>query len=156
MLKSEIFLPAAEDTFNIGVRLGADLAAALAAGSLTLPFLVTLTGDLGAGKTTLCQGLCRGLGVPDSGEVISPTFTLANEYHGQVDIFHLDLYRLTDPEQFYEAGLDEYFIRPGLTLAEWPERLPSWPEKRLDLSLSFQDGGRMLSALARPSSAVLM
>ena len=156
MLESEFFLPAAEDTFSIGARLGAGLAGALADGRLTLPFLITLTGDLGVGKTTLCQGLCRALAVAEPGEVISPTFTLANEYHGRVDVFHLDLYRLTDPEQFYEAGLDEYLTRPGLTLVEWPERLPSWPDERLDLALTFQDEGRRLSVLARPSSTGLM
>ena len=156
MLESEIFLPNAEETFNIGARLGANLADALAENRLTLPFLVTLTGDLGAGTTTLCQGLCRALGVAEPSEVISPPFTLANEYPGRVDVFHLDLYRLTDPHQFSEAGLDAYLSRPGLTLVEWPERLPSWPDKRLDLTLAFQGDGRRLSALSRPLSATLM
>lgn len=144
MSETEIFLPTAADTFNMGAKLGTDLSAALTGGGFHLPFLVTLTGDLGAGKTTLCQGLCLALGVIDPSEVISPTFTLANEYHGRVDVFHLDLYRLTDPEQFYEAGLDEYLTRPGLTLVEWPERLPSWPDHRLDLTLAFQGDGRRL------------
>ena len=147
MLEPEIFLPAAENTLNAGARLGVDLAEALTDGRFTLPFLITLTGDLGAGKTTFCQGLCLGLGVSAPSEVISPTFTLANEYHGRIKVFHLDLYRLTDPEQFYEAGLDEYLIRPGLTIVEWPERLPVWPDKRLDLALKFQDEGRLLSVL---------
>ncbi|MDR2945499.1 MAG: tRNA (adenosine(37)-N6)-threonylcarbamoyltransferase complex ATPase subunit type 1 TsaE [Candidatus Adiutrix sp.] len=145
MLDCEIFLPTAEDTFKAGARLGTGLAAALSDGSLALPCLITLRGDLGAGKTTFCQGLCQALEVSEPGEVISPTFTLANEYRGLVDIFHLDLYRLTDPEQFYQAGLDEYLLRPALTLIEWPERLPSWPGNRLDVTLNFQDEGRFLT-----------
>lgn len=145
MPESEIFLPTAEDTGRAGLRLGAEILEAINGGRLALPFLVTLTGELGAGKTTLCQGLCRALGVEDPAEVISPTFTLANEYRGPVDVFHLDLYRLTEPEQFYEAGLEEYFSRPGLTLVEWPDRLPFRPERRLDLTLTFKDGGRLLA-----------
>jgi tRNA threonylcarbamoyladenosine biosynthesis protein TsaE len=144
---SDIFLPSCEETVAAGLRLGQNLAEAFVARKLPLPFLLTLTGDLGAGKTTLCQAICRALGVSDGQEVVSPTFTLANEYKGLVDIFHLDVYRLT-PEQFYEAGLDEYLSRPGLCLVEWPDRMPEgfWPDHRLDLSLSFQGEGRVLSA----------
>ncbi len=146
MFFSEIFLSGPAATLAAGEHLGRLLAEALRTGRLSLPFLVTLTGDLGAGKTTLCQGLGRGLAVDDL-EIVSPTFTLANEYHGLVDIFHLDLYRLPDESQFYEAGLDEYLARPGLTLVEWPENGPGpWPEPRLELSLTFQGQGRLLKA----------
>lgn len=149
---SEIFLPDAESTIETGARLGRLLAEHLNEGRLTLPFLITLSGDLGAGKTTFCQGLGRALGVPEPGEIVSPTFTLANEYHGCWDIFHLDIYRLCDPDQFYDAGLDEYLQRPGLSLVEWPEKMPPdfWPEKRLDLVLTFKNEGRLLSAPSRP------
>jgi tRNA threonylcarbamoyladenosine biosynthesis protein TsaE len=145
-LASEIFLPAASDTHRAGARLGRIVAEALGKAELTLPFLITLTGDLGAGKTSLCQGLCEALGV-DPLEVISPTFTLANEYKGLIEIYHLDIYRLS-PDQFYDAGLSEYLGRPGLTLVEWPEKMPEnfWPDKRLDLTLTFQDEGRLLTA----------
>ncbi len=147
MIHAEIFLPDAEATRAAGRQLGRRLAEARAAGRLALPFLVTLSGDLGAGKTTLCQGLGQGLEVPDPLEIVSPTFTLANEYHGLMDIFHLDLYRLDTVDQFYEAGLDEYLARPGLTLLEWPEKGPGpWPEPRLELLLEFQGAGRRLKA----------
>lgn len=143
-----IYLPDAEATSAAGAQLGRRLTDRLDRGQLELPFLITLSGDLGAGKTTLCQGLGRALGVAEPGEIVSPTFTLANEYHGRCDIFHLDVYRLDDPEQFYEAGLDEYLRRPGLSLVEWPEKMPPgfWPDLRLDLWLSFKDKGRLLSA----------
>lgn len=148
---SEIFLPAADDTHRVGARLGLGLAESLAKGNLTLPFLITLSGDLGAGKTSLCQGICEALGV-DPREVLSPTFTLANEYQGVVEIYHLDIYRLS-PNQFHDAGLGEYMYRPGLCLVEWPEKMPQnfWPDKRLDLLLTFQDEGRLLTAVNRPS-----
>lgn len=146
---SAIFLPTSLDTLAIGRRLGRHLAEALDSGSSTLPFLILLSGDLGAGKTTFCQGLCRELAGIEEKEVLSPTFTLANEYHGCFDIFHLDLYRLPDEEEFFGAGLDEYLHRPGLTLVEWPEKMPAdfWPEKRLALHLSFKDQGRLLTAI---------
>lgn len=155
---SEIYLPNPGATLEAGARLGSLLAANLDEGRLTLPFLITLSGDLGAGKTTLCQGLGQALGLPEPGEIVSPTFTLANEYHGRWDIFHLDVYRLSSPDHFYEAGLDEYLQRPGLSLVEWPEKMPPdfWPDKRLDLNLSFKDKGRLLRAAARPAWVTLM
>lgn len=154
---SEIYLPTPADTRDAGIRLGRLLTGNLNEGYLTLPFLITLSGDLGAGKTTFSQGLGQALGVSEPGEIVSPTFTLANEYHGRWDIFHLDIYRLDSPDQFYEAGLDEYLQRPGLSLVEWPEKMPPdfWPAKRLDLVLSFQDKGRLLSVPARPDWVVL-
>lgn len=149
MILSEIYLPGPRDTKNIGLRLGRQIHESLLSGRLTLPFLITLTGDLGAGKTTLCQGLGEALEVAEPAEIVSPTFTLANEYRGKWDIYHLDIYRLANPDQFYEAGLDEYLYRPGLTVVEWPEKMPVgfWPEKRLDLVLTFQDDGRLLKAV---------
>ena len=155
---SEIFLPEAADTWRVGFGLGRKLADFLNEGRLSLPFLITLSGELGAGKTTLCQGLGQALGIAEPGEIVSPTFTLANEYRGLVDIFHLDVYRLESIEQFRDAGLEEYLYRPGLSLVEWPEKLPDdfWPDKRLDLALSFKGQGRLLKALTRPASAELM
>ena len=149
-----IFLPDPESSHETGRRLGLSLADQLERKLLKLPFLISLSGDLGAGKTTLCQGLGEALGIEEPGEIVSPTFTLANEYRGRWDIFHLDIYRLDSPDQFYEAGLDEYLQRPGLCLLEWPEKMPEgfWPDDRLALSLAFRDGGRVLSALPHPLS----
>ncbi|UQZ87941.1 tRNA (adenosine(37)-N6)-threonylcarbamoyltransferase complex ATPase subunit type 1 TsaE [Deltaproteobacteria bacterium Smac51] len=154
-ISSEIYLPSPEETRQVGGRLGKQLAESLVKGALTLPFLITLTGDLGAGKTSLCQGICEALGV-DPLEVVSPTFTLANEYRGLIEIYHLDIYRLT-PDQFYDAGLGEYLSRPGLSLVEWPEKMPEdfWPDKRLDLVLTFQEEGRLLTAMNKPGSSVI-
>jgi len=89
-----------EETFRIG-RILAD---GLKAGDV-----VALTGELGSGKTCLTQGIANGLGVPESYVVTSPTFTLINEYQGrQVDLYHLDVYRLTGCADLAEMGYDEY------------------------------------------------
>lgn len=85
------------------------------------PLIVTITGELGAGKTTLVQAICRGFGVRD--EVTSPTFALVHEYVAPKSaVFHLDLYRLDRPDQLDVLGWDEIVNGPGLVLIEWPER----------------------------------
>jgi len=145
--EAETFLPDAAATSAAGRGLGRRLAEAGRRGALPSSFLITLSGDLGTGKTTFCQGLGRGLGTDDPAAIVSPTFTLANEYPGLVDIFHLDLYRLESPREFAEAGLEDYLARPGLTVVEWPEKMPPdfWPADRLALKLAFCGAGRLLA-----------
>lgn len=91
------------------------------------PLLVTITGDLGAGKTTLVKAICRGYGVTD--DVTSPTFTLVHQYASpRSAVYHLDLYRLRSPDELTNLGWDEILSREALVLIEWPEhageRLP--------------------------------
>jgi tRNA threonylcarbamoyladenosine biosynthesis protein TsaE len=130
-------------TLKAGFSLGEALIA-LAVKAL----FIGLTGDLGAGKTTFCQGVGKALGLA-AGEVTSPTFALAHEHQGLVAFSHLDLYRLGDrPEnEFLEAGLTDYL--DGITLVEWPERLPDsfWPLNRLNLTLTIAPQGRLLVGL---------
>jgi tRNA threonylcarbamoyladenosine biosynthesis protein TsaE len=88
--------------------------------------VISLTGDLGAGKTRLVKGLARGLGIPE--RVHSPTFTLVNVYAGgRLTLFHLDLYRLETREHIVGAGLEVYLRPPGVAVVEWAER---WDEIR--------------------------
>jgi tRNA threonylcarbamoyladenosine biosynthesis protein TsaE len=100
---------------------GARLARALEAAPLAAPLLVTLSGELGAGKTTLVGGLLAALG--HAGAVRSPTYTLIEPYRlRQRDIIHCDLYRLRDPDELDDLGLRE-LRRPGsILLVEWPEK----------------------------------
>ncbi len=85
------------------------------------PLLVTLAGELGAGKTTLAQAICRGYGVTD--EVTSPTFALVHRYASpRSPVFHLDLYRLNDPAELTNIGWDELLSEEALIVVEWPER----------------------------------
>jgi tRNA threonylcarbamoyladenosine biosynthesis protein TsaE len=78
---------------------------------------VILTGELGAGKTTLVQGIARGLGVTD--QVVSPTFTLVREYHGRLEVAHVDVYRLERIQDVMDLGLEELGDGEAVLLVEW-------------------------------------
>jgi tRNA threonylcarbamoyladenosine biosynthesis protein TsaE len=112
----------------------ASLAAALAARALPGDVL-TLSGVLGAGKTSFARFFIRALGIGE--EVPSPTFTLVQTYETtRGTVWHFDLYRLTSPEEVWELGFEEALIA-GIILIEWPERIGALlPRERLDLSLT--------------------
>jgi tRNA threonylcarbamoyladenosine biosynthesis protein TsaE len=119
-------------------RLGAAIAHALKPGEA-----VCLSGPLGAGKSTLARALVRALTTPYE-DVPSPTFTLVQFYDGAgLKIAHFDLYRLSDPEEAYEIGLDEA-LDEGAAVIEWPERLEgSLPADRLDVEIAIEGSGRV-------------
>ncbi|HEV2568056.1 tRNA (adenosine(37)-N6)-threonylcarbamoyltransferase complex ATPase subunit type 1 TsaE [Sphingomonas sp.] len=130
------------------LRLGATLAGRVRAGDV-----ITLSGGLGAGKTTLARGLLAALGLP--GEAPSPTFAIVQTYappETRLPVAHIDLYRLNEPEEAEELGLDE-LRRDHLLLVEWPERLgASWWENALRLRFEeAPQGGRRLTAEVPPS-----
>lgn len=113
-----------EETFALGNALGQ---------LLTRGDVVLLHGDLGAGKSVLARGLARGVGIDCP--MPSPTFTLMQPYEGRIPFYHFDLYRLDEPDQFYEAGLDEYVFGNGAAVVEWPECAELAPENGLILRL---------------------
>lgn len=125
-------LPATTDSPDATRALGAALAADLRAGDV-----VALHGDLGAGKTHLVQGLCEALGVPRA-RISSPTFALVHEYDGRdFPIVHLDAYRLDDPRELLDIGIEEYLDGDALALVEWPElATPFLPPHTFHLRLS--------------------
>lgn len=84
--------------------------------------VLLLSGDLGTGKTCFTQGLGRGLEVPDDEPVVSPSYTLMNQYRGRLDLYHFDLYRLVHPEDLLDLGFDEYLCGDGVTVVEWADR----------------------------------
>jgi tRNA threonylcarbamoyladenosine biosynthesis protein TsaE len=99
--------------------------------------LITLRGDLGAGKTTLTQGIARGLGAKDA--VTSPTFVLMLEYSGRVPLLHLDAYRLENlhEDELGDAGIWDFLERrDAVKIVEWPERIEAWlPRPRLEIEM---------------------
>ncbi len=112
--ENPITTSAAAETLQFGEELAAAFKDEL--------YVVTLQGDLGAGKTLLTKGLAKGLGVPDWYYLNSPTFTLINEYRGRLPLYHLDLYRLGDADELFELGFNDYLADPGVLVIEWPEK----------------------------------
>lgn len=104
-----------EDTRRIGGEIGE---------SLTDGLVISLTGELGSGKTTLVQGLARGLEVPENYYITSPTYTLINEYPGRYSLFHVDLYRLEGPAAFEDIGMYDVLNGEGVVAVEWADKLP--------------------------------
>ena len=113
------------------------------------PLLITLTGELGVGKTTLAQSICRGYGVVE--EVTSPTYALVHQYSAPKSaVFHVDLYRIESPDQLTNIGWDEIVAARSLILVEWPERAAGWiptPTRRFRLSHLSQTELRELESL---------
>ena len=127
-------LPSPEEAVAFGRALGK----LLRAGDV-----VALTGDLGAGKTTITQGIARGLEVDERYYITSPTFTLINEYPGRVTLYHLDLYRLSSGADMEGLGLEEYLEAGGVAVIEWADRLQPGvlPEIAVRLEVTFPDPG---------------
>jgi tRNA threonylcarbamoyladenosine biosynthesis protein TsaE len=99
------------------------------------PLVVAVEGDLGAGKTTLVQAICRGFGVTE--HVTSPTFALVHRYDsGRAHVYHLDLYRLAGPADLTNLGWDDIMVEPALVLIEWPERAGDRLPEAVHLRLS--------------------
>lgn len=117
MGKNPIVTSSPEETLAFGEKLSASFKNEL--------YIVTLQGDLGAGKTLLTKGLGKGLAVPDWYYLNSPTFTLINEYEGRLPLYHFDLYRLGDVDELFELGFNDYLAGPGVLVIEWPEKAAS-------------------------------
>jgi len=83
--------------------------------------VVAFTGDLGAGKTAFVRGVARGAGY--DGEGLSPTFALVHEYHGVLDLYHFDMYRIASPEDLYTTGYYDYLDTKAVLLIEWSENI---------------------------------
>ncbi len=117
MSANEHITHSAEETIALGRELAPRLRDARA---------VILRGDLGSGKTTLIKGIAEGLHAASRDDVTSPTFTLIHEYRGpEVNVFHVDLYRIDTARELDTLGLDELFREPGnLVLLEWGEKFP--------------------------------
>jgi tRNA threonylcarbamoyladenosine biosynthesis protein TsaE len=123
--------------------------------SLRAGVIIFLIGDLGAGKTAFVRGLAEGLGVPPD-DVSSPTFTLVQEYRGgRLPLFHVDLYRLNDPREIEDLGLDE-IAEEGILAIEWAEKMPAPPREFIRVSIEHagdHDRRVTIEAIREPPKA---
>jgi tRNA threonylcarbamoyladenosine biosynthesis protein TsaE len=142
----EIVTNSSEETILRGREIGSRLKA---------PALVLLSGDLGAGKTTLTKGIASGLGAADEDEVTSPTFTLVHKYGRGAPVYHVDLYRIADFHDLETLGLEDVFSEKAVVIVEWPDKLTlrtDWPVVRIRLEHVAEDTRRIV--IEDPSRAI--
>ena len=132
-----------DETIAVGQKLARHIQA---------PLTLYLTGDLGAGKTTLSRGLIQGLG--HKGAVKSPTYTLVEPYElDGVEVYHFDLYRLNDPEELEFMGIRDYFTQSSLCIVEWPDKGEGLlPDADIHLHLNYFNQGREIHIRALTES----
>ncbi|HWC31980.1 MAG TPA: tRNA (adenosine(37)-N6)-threonylcarbamoyltransferase complex ATPase subunit type 1 TsaE [Actinomycetota bacterium] len=129
----------AEETTDVGAAIGA----LLGAGDV-----VSLTGDLGAGKTTLVRGAARALDVEEA--VASPTFVLVREYHGTLPVYHVDVYRLDRLQDVIDLGFEDLMDGSGVVFIEWGNAVEALlPRSYLEVELEIEEGGRRVVVSAR-------
>lgn len=137
MYKKEVITYSPDETLGLGVKLG----------SLLRPGnVITLEGELGAGKTTLTKGIAKGIGVDDN--IKSPTFTIVKEYKGKYPFYHMDVYRLEDSDE--DIGFLEYFHGDGITVVEWASFITDYlPDETLDIQIDYgEDESRVIKFTA--------
>jgi len=115
------------ETVALGERFGSELRGG---------DFVAIYGDLGAGKTHFVQGIGKALSVREV--VNSPTFTIVNEYHGTLDVYHIDLYRISSIKEILDLGFEEYVEADAVCVVEWAEKLNGMlPEKRYEVIMTI-------------------
>ena len=120
-----------EETQAIGRQIGE---------TLKVGDVIALIGDLGAGKTCLTQGIARGIGIASHEVVNSPSYTLINEYAGEIPIYHIDLYRLKHHGEIVDLGLEEFLEGNGICIIEWADRMSNLlPANRIQVTMTWVD-----------------
>ncbi|MDE0041729.1 MAG: tRNA (adenosine(37)-N6)-threonylcarbamoyltransferase complex ATPase subunit type 1 TsaE [Candidatus Poribacteria bacterium] len=130
-----------EETQTIGKQIGA---------SLKIGDVIALVGDLGAGKTCLTQGIARGIGIASHEVVNSPSYTLINEYAGEIPIYHIDLYRLEHHGEIVDLGLEEYLEGNGICIIEWADRMTNLlPANHIQITMTWVNESTRIIELQR-------
>ena len=138
MASREIVTHSSEETIERGREIGA---------ALKVPALILLSGDLGAGKTTLTKGIVSGLGAAREEDVTSPTFTLVHKYENGTRVYHVDLYRVVSFPDFETLGLEDVFSEQAIVIVEWSEKFAlrtNWPIVRIHLEHVAEETRRIL------------
>lgn len=135
-MSEELIISSEQETESFGMELGRTVKPGTVIG---------LTGDLGTGKTTLTRAIAKGLGVTEA--VTSPTFTVIREYRsGRLPLYHMDVYRIADPDEMYELGFEEYLYGDGVCVIEWADLIEELlPEDamRIDIAYGSREGERI-------------
>ncbi len=127
----EFISKSAEETEKIGF----DFAASLKTGDI-----ISLSGSLGAGKTVFVKGVAKALAIKES--IVSPTFTIVQEYDGRLKIYHLDLYRISGEDEFEAMGGEEFLYPDGVTFIEWSEKISTMlPEYTIYIQINIDQNG---------------
>jgi tRNA threonylcarbamoyladenosine biosynthesis protein TsaE len=135
---SELTTHSSEETIERGREIGARLKPRV---------LVLLSGELGAGKTTLTKGIVSGIGAAAEDEVTSPTFTLVHRYEKRARVYHVDLYRISGLHDLETLGLEDVFSEDAVVIVEWPDKLTlrvDWPVVRIQLEHVAEDTRKIL------------
>ncbi len=128
-LKMIIKTKSTEETEALGRKVG---------NALKKGDVVSLRGSLGAGKTVIAKGIARSLGIDEA--IVSPTFTLVQEYDGREKLYHLDIYRLSGEDEFESMGGEEFLYPDGITLIEWSEKIDSMlPDGTIYIDITISD-----------------
>ncbi len=131
-MKKTFISSSAEETFTFAMEFAKDI---------LKNSVIALRGDLGSGKTVFTKGLAAGLGIKD--DITSPTFSLMEIYEGNIPLYHFDLYRIENINEFANLRFEEYWEGNGISVIEWPEKAEKHlPEKRIDISIEYIDENR--------------
>ena len=144
-MDAEIFIATSEspdETQNLAAKL---------CSHLSRGDILSLTGDLGAGKTCFVKGLAKGLEIPQT--ITSPTFNLIREYSGSLPMYHFDVYRIKNLSELYELGYEEYFFGDGVTVIEWGDKIAALlPQNHLRIDFKYSDNSTKRSLTIEPGS----
>jgi len=141
-MKKTIISNSSDETFALGSALGEKIGR---------KSVVALYGDLGAGKTVFAKGIAAGLGI--TGDITSPTFSLMEVYEGNITLYHFDLYRIEDPNEFANLSFEEYWEGDGVSVIEWPEIAKEiLPSKKINVRIEYIDENRRTITIEYPDN----